>query len=1110
MRKLLFASITIYYVLIIPIVAQDNDIFNIIGTETEDFPTVKSFFIAKKFPGGQNFYNAPLNIDSPEGFDVKENGKNINDKVKLVCDELEISMPVHVALTMDASISMFENYLDGRLLSDIAIRAGREFIDSMDFSNGSSISVIPFGGREFDLRWLKGWQFDKETAKKTLEDNYNRVGGATDFNNAFYFNNVWSAVSQLKTKPAGERRVILFFTDGVHEDSRPFEFDLIAEIARENNIEVYIVVFASTMVQQGLDYISSATGGMFRRANNEEELRNFYRLITDRFKSTSLCWLEWYTDYICQLDETKDIEITFKESKVDIKRSFSYSINNEDALSEISIDNSKLYFDENGTNSHTVTLTSIRGDYTISDYFISENDSDFEIPEFNNMPTNGFLIEEGKSLEFTINYLKSGESLGKTFDLEFISETCPVENIKLIAPCNGEYLDNIDLKLIQFGTESERTLTNVFVNTSSETITGNIFLQGTDASDVEILSINAIAGNQYELDPGESMSILISINPSKTGIIEFSINYGLISDCGIATTLVTADSEELALNLDNLVFELQRILTEKSKNYTIVNTSQQSINIESIELSDENSFTINNPNALIGELLPGESKYAEINFNPKNEGLISTEILVKISLQNDPITAEVSGIGYLPDLTWSNIEFGNSNIIDGPINGIITLNNNSNYGDLELINIKIKDNTDNFNELNLDLSSFTPGNIIEKNGIFEIPFTINPTQIGLKEFIVIVDADNTSGPEPIEFQENEILISVNIIGSGIVIFNDINFSNTPVCGIETLQSDVIVNNSNEELRIDISIDQHADLFTFNTPFIIPPNSSASIPINFEPNTVGSFNAELTLIFNDGRSGQILINGNSIREERILQVIYPEESELYEVDLGQKLGLNLEVDLSGFRYNPTNIELSLRIVFNPYVLNPVIDNLDFLEAEGSWTWDRDMTLASSGIVTLNIDGSTNIIDSKLEFTLNFDTFLGNSVSDLIRIEVLDFNFSCFDLIGTDANVELIACVLENTLLDPESIFPEGTIFLKYDGEHPVRNYLDLEYTVSYKSNVSISLYDIAGNMVTKLFTNELERGTYNSSFNLNYLNNGVYFIEYESGYIKKHLKMMKIR
>ncbi|MER3328314.1 MAG: hypothetical protein RIF34_01960, partial [Candidatus Kapaibacterium sp.] len=276
---------------------------------------------------------------------------------------------------------------------------------------------------------------------------------------------------------------------------------------QKRGIEFHSITFAADAFSSvnDLRQISQATGGVYYNANDEEELREVYKEITDGFKSTSVCWLEWLSQLECDAVTERNVEVTFtrKNYPPSIKRDITYTPPADKAIAEITRDKDILYFDNNGSITQEITLTAKVGDFHVTGFSVSNNNGNFDIPEFATAPAQGFLIEEGKSRKFIISYIKTPSDAPASYELVFETDLCPTEPVELIAPC-GPTTQEVYFGNVNLSGSTDFTATDVFTNTSKAELSGNITLSGVNAAEFAIKSTNGNAGTTFTLAAGQS------------------------------------------------------------------------------------------------------------------------------------------------------------------------------------------------------------------------------------------------------------------------------------------------------------------------------------------------------------------------------------------------------------------------------------------------------------------------------------------------------------------------------------------------------------------------------------------------------------------------------
>ncbi|MER3328920.1 MAG: hypothetical protein RIF34_05020, partial [Candidatus Kapaibacterium sp.] len=189
--------------------SQEQPVFGITGLDASEFPLVKSYFIAKNGLLNDPYYKGAQNVPNPPDFDLSENGIS-KDLTSLImkCADIDGELPVHIALVVDASTSMFNPWRNGETRADVLKRAVGEFIDSVKFKNGTSMHIVPFAGNNIPPDVWKDWNFNAKDSKADFVF-YRQLEGRTDFNVPIYKEPNGKHVLEIfKSRPINERKAV--------------------------------------------------------------------------------------------------------------------------------------------------------------------------------------------------------------------------------------------------------------------------------------------------------------------------------------------------------------------------------------------------------------------------------------------------------------------------------------------------------------------------------------------------------------------------------------------------------------------------------------------------------------------------------------------------------------------------------------------------------------------------------------------------------------------------------------------------------------------------------------------------------------------------------------
>ncbi|TNE35222.1 choice-of-anchor D domain-containing protein, partial [bacterium] len=1092
------------------IYSQEKPIFNITGVDASGFPLVKSYFIAKNGNLNEDYYKAPQDIANPSEFSLSENGisKDITS-LKLKCQEIKGELPIHIALVVDASTSMFLPW-NGETRADILKRAVNEFIDSVKFVNGTSMHIVPFAGNKIDASVWKDWNYTAQDAKEDFKF-YRELQGRTDFNTPMFKEpNGRNVLEIFKSRPINERKAVVFLTDGAHDNTNgnnPFMKDFIIEELQKRGIEFYSITFAADDYASvnDLQQISHATGGVYFNAYSEEDLRDTYKQITDGFKSTSVCWLEWLSQLECEKATERNVEATFTRTKYSpIVRDFTYTPPADKAVAEITRDKDVLYFDNNGKTTQNITVKAVTGDFQVTGYNITNNNGDFDIPEFASVPPQGFLIKQGKSKTFAVNYIKNPSDVPVDFELTFETDLCPVAPVQLIAPCGPTTLP-IDFGTVNLAGSTDYLAQNVFTNTSKGELSGTLNINGADASEFTIKSVNGKAGNTFKLASGEQMDVELTITPSTTGVKNAELNYGITTDCGQAISTIKANVIEADLNLASHNWGLVRIGNPIKYSYTIENTNDDNVEIESISLSDNNSgFTLGDISGSIGVVKSQGGKTSfDITYQPITEGSSSIDLQVKLKNRVELLTAKLSGIGFVPKIKGNNLTFPATKIGDYATPQNLVIENTSEYGEMEISNIYLKAGSDA--AFTIDLSSYTIGTKISKGQQLLIPINFNPTTtIGPKNGTIIVEADNTEGVEPVTFVLNEFKITGEAIPGDAVTLPTTDVG--PILSCELKEFSInLKNETNLPVTVNATLNQNTDFNVISKSFVIPANSTYDAKIEYLPSGVGIHLASIDFNYSDGLKYIAPLKGTATNENADLIKF---DKTLYSSLVGTTLKTHFDINLAKYNIRPDVAvnQLKLTIGYNGRMLNMTSDDISTNVGLAPIV---DLTnQVSNNSVTLTFNGNIPLRKNLL-FDIPYLVTLGNDTTTTMTVDADFAGLSCLTIeTGTIQSITK-GCGIGVTLLSDINFVDKG-FAAELIGQNPVNDKLGIRYELPYDNNINIEVYNNSGKMIETIKNGTGKFGITEEYLDVSNLTSGIYMLRFVSGPFVKNTTFMKIK
>ncbi|MER3328506.1 MAG: choice-of-anchor D domain-containing protein, partial [Candidatus Kapaibacterium sp.] len=381
-----------------------------------------------------------------------------------------------------------------------------------------------------------------------------------------------------------------------------------------------------------------------------------------------------------------------------------------------------------------------------------------------------------------------------------------------------------------------------------------------------------------------------------TGAKAVTINYGIITDCGAATSDITANVIEASLNMPPLTWGLERIGNPNTEKYTITNPNDEPVEIESITLTDATKgIALGDISTAIGILAPkGGTTTFDITFTPNAEGPITTEIEVRVKNRAEAITARLSGIGFVPKIEGNDLIFPTTEVFTNATPRNLVIENTSDYGKMVVRSVYIKNTSDA--GFSVDLTNFTADIQIEKGNSISIPVNFTPQTVGSLSGIVVVEADNVEGEEPVTFRLNEFSLSGESEPGDAITLDTTLVGQILSC--ETKEMLIALPNPTMNAQIvDVVLIQTGNNFSLPTnQFNIPQGASGiSAKVEYNPSTIGVHTAVLEYSYSDGSKYIAPVKGTSVTAIEELTF----EKGVYETELGKNLITKFNIDLSKY-------------------------------------------------------------------------------------------------------------------------------------------------------------------------------------------------------------------
>ncbi len=393
-------------------------VFSLTNVNYSNFPIVSSQFIAL------DEMNNPYQNLNENDFRIIENNITIpSTDVTVNCIESTIVPPVDVVLAIDQSNSMTETAPDGLQRWDWVVEGATSFVNTVDFVNAPSsrIAVVSFGTYSY-LRC--GFSANKSVICDSILRT--SVGGGTSYRMVLLDRNI-GAISLLASRTSGNRRIVVFLTDGQPQDQTPTQE--IINLMLENGIQFYAITLGTEMTAD-LQQIASQTGGKSFSANTLADVRGIYNYIALDIQRTQTCTISWKSAYPCTNPElNRKVDVQFARSAKTFSLSYTLPLS---ALFSIKKSTNTAYFGNpapGGFSDVEVTFTPETEDYYVpaggvriepSNYF---QITDYDVGGTNKTPP--LTLPKGITRRMNLRFTQSGSMTYRQAVLTLDGAPCP-------------------------------------------------------------------------------------------------------------------------------------------------------------------------------------------------------------------------------------------------------------------------------------------------------------------------------------------------------------------------------------------------------------------------------------------------------------------------------------------------------------------------------------------------------------------------------------------------------------------------------------------------------------------------------------------------------------
>lgn len=648
--------------------------------------------------------------------------------------------------------------------------------------------------------------------------------------------------------------------------------------------------------------------------------------------------------------------------------------------------------------------------------------------------------------------------------------------------CSGIALPDVDFKKQTVGVPRDSILECIFKNTNNTTVRLTPATEGANPGDFTLFfQDGSPMTGEIPLQADSCITIRIRFNPTAAGPRSAVLNYNLPDGCEEISTALIGIGVDTDLNVTDKDWGEKRVLTVNQGIVSIFNGSSLPVKVTNVEFSNP-AVTVFTHDYVPGEIAANTTMDVNVVFTPLVEGLYTNSILFTIENVSEPLEAQLSGTGLLPQIitSWN---------CDNPAKpgetstAYLTIENPSIYADLYVESVDFTAPTNDF-----EWPAGAPAGLtVEKNTNIQLPVTFKPTVSGARTAKISIISDAATGPD--ENPRVETIEDAICDAAGISMDNPVEFNTWLLCE-QSAPATVQVYNNAGSTPIDVTghyfSNDDGDMFTVLPPhqFTVPAGGQRAFYIVFKPAEAKEYRTTLHLVnsINVDLSSELIGSGDiihlyspdkNIDKEPGFKHFYPVHARINQLADGEVA------------------QLSLQIIYNDNMLYFPNDPTSFTSTLPNWTWDTPVV--SNGVIDVTGKGSLNTPFNGELFKIEFSVFLGEEVKSQIYFKNVLSPCVTPDTLGSTVSLENV-CFVDGRLIKISST----PYTLQAPSPNPVSNKLNLKFGVGLDGYTRIDMVNSVGTVVKTFVDKKLSSGWYDYNYSIDDLSSGIYLLRYNSG------------
>ncbi|MDZ4746340.1 MAG: choice-of-anchor D domain-containing protein [bacterium] len=708
----------------------------------------------------------------------------------------------------------------------------------------------------------------------------------------------------------------------------------------------------------------------------------------------------------------------------------------------------------------------------------------------------GTRLNPGESISLEFEFAPTGTGI-RSAQLRVegscgTSSTVELEG-KGLPPCVWAVVSDTSIGKFALGQSGSRAIACVLRNDGPNLLRGTLSITG-DVGEIQITSPEAPApGMTFALAPnGGCLTLAINVVPTSGGTKSVKLGYGLLTECGVPETTISALVVEPRVAIDTVDLGPRRLLTQTDTALYVRN-----LNTDDAVITAMRTVDANDPNFPIVALpvlttpitlRPSEVLRIPVTYVPQDRAAHAVRVFVTVQGQAAELEGLVMGSGFLAAIAATGFDFGPWTVNSPtpcPIIGTVTIDNTDATSTLVVQDIDFSTLGPDF-VLTSPIPTY-PITILPNDPPVSFNIQFTPKTVGLITRQVCITHEAKPGPGPLPPYANTCVdvIGMGISGSALVLPP---FGNVLTCATKT--QIVPITNPNPSLPLQCQpavATGDVGVFTISEPgaFTIPPGQTYNMTVVFAPLAPGNFAASFTIANDQSLDLTIITSGSGITTPADFRF-----NTIPEGVIGNGVATPINVTVG-----------NLDTVHISEVVLTISHPRDFLRfalftqpEQTGWSFVADVSVAGQVTITGTAKTPVTTLVSGPFVTPVFDAFL---TADAVLPVTLDAAIAlpCVVASGDNSGIAMkLVCSSRSRLVRLGS----SQFAMSVPMPNPATDRTVVSYSTGIEGSTTFEVVDQVGNVVKTIATESAPSAAYELDLQTDDLGTGIYYLRMQSG------------